>query len=293
MPYVTEESITKIAQERWATAHSPRLREVLVALIQHLHDFAREVHLTEEEWFTAMNYLMETGQMSDERRNEFILLSDIMGLSMLTVQMNHRLDPRATPNTVLGPFYQDGSPELPNGGDMGQGVEGEPLYITGTVRGLDGEPVGGAKLDLWQADEQGLYEVQLEGRQEPYLRAVYHTKSDGSFCVKTVSALGYPIPMDGTAGRLINHTDVSYYRPAHVHFIIEAPGYKRLVTHIFRKDAPYLETDVVYGVKKELIVEFKQHQSGQTPDGSSSTSPFTTVHYDFVLQKASAKAAAA
>jgi hydroxyquinol 1,2-dioxygenase len=176
---------------------------------------------------------------------------------------------------------------------MGEGVEGEPLYITGSVHGLGGEPVGGAKLDLWQADERGLYEVQLEGQQEPYLRAVYRTKADGSFFIKSVSALGYPIPMDGPAGKLINQTDISYYRPAHVHFIIEAPGYQRLVTHIFRKDAPYLETDVVYGVKKELIVEFQRHQSGATPDGGHSDKPFTTVHYDFVLEKAEAKAAAA
>lgn len=293
MPYVTEETITKIAQDRWGTAHSPRMRELYTALIKHLHDFAREVHLTEDEWFNAVQFLMKTGQMSSDARNEFILLSDVLGLSMLVVQMNHRLDPKATPNTVLGPFYQDGSPELPNAGDMGKNVVGDALYITGKVRGLDGEPVGGAKLDIWQADEQGLYEVQRPDLNEPYLRGVYHTQADGSYCIRSVSALGYPIPMDGTAGEIIRGTDISYYRPAHVHFIIEAPGYKRLVTHIFRKDAPYLETDVVYGVKKELITEFKEVKSGPTPDGGHSDKPFTLVNFDFTLESEAAKAAAA
>src|SRR5690349_7163927 len=160
MQLVTEDNITDLAVERWATAKDPRLAEILTSLVRHLHGFAREVRLTEAEWMAAVQWLNRTGQISDEKRQEFILASDVLGLSMLVVQMNHRLDPDATPATVLGPFHIEGSPELGYGADMSQGLPGTPLYVTGVVRDLDGKTIGGAVLDVWQADTDGAYEAQ-------------------------------------------------------------------------------------------------------------------------------------
>ena len=223
MQLVTEENITDLAADRWGTAHDPRLAEIMTALVRHLHDFAREVQLTEAEWLAAMLWLTKTGQISDEKRLEYILASDVLGLSMLVVQMNYRFDERATPATVLGPFHIEGSPELGFGGDMSEGVEGRPLYVHGVVRGLDGKPVGGAVLDVWQADTEGAYEAQLEV-DEARLRAKYTTREDGSYCVRTIAPKGYTIPMDGPVGDLISRTDISHFRPAHVHFLVTAAG---------------------------------------------------------------------
>ena len=202
MQLVTEDNITELAKQRWGTAHDERTRELLTGLVQHLHDFAREVRLTEPEWMAAIQWLKRTGQISDEKREEFILASDVLGLSMLVVQMNHRFDADATPATVLGPFHIDGSPELDYAGDMSEGLPGVPLFVSGTVRGLDGTPVGGAVLDVWQADEDGAYEAQLPV-EEARLRAKYTTRADGSYCVRTIAPKGYSIPMDGPVGELI------------------------------------------------------------------------------------------
>ena len=223
MQMVTEDNITELAAQRWGTAHDPRLAEVLTSLVRHLHDFARDVRLTEDEWMAAIQWLTGTGQMSDDKRQEFILASDVLGLSMLVVQMNHRFDDRATPATVLGPFHIDGSPELGYAGDMAVGIEGEPLYIHGVVRDLDGKPVPGAVLDVWQADADGAYEAQLEV-DEARLRGKFASRDDGTYCVRTITPKGYTIPMDGTVGDLIGRTDIRHFRPAHVHFLVTAAG---------------------------------------------------------------------
>ncbi len=264
MRLVTEENITDLAAERWGSAHDPRLAEIMSTLVRHLHDFAREVRLTEEEWIAAIRWLTATGQVSDEKREEFILASDVLGLSMLVVQMNHDLDPGATPATVLGPFHIDGSPELESGADMAEGIDGIPLYVHGTVRDLAGKTVGGALLDVWQADDDGMYESQL-AVEEARLRAKYTGGADGSYCVRTVAPLGYSIPVDGPVGELIAQTPISHYRPAHVHFIVTAQGYERLVTHLFREGAEYLDSDVVFGVKEELVVRFEERPAGDHP----------------------------
>ena len=230
MQMVTEDNITELAVERWGTAHDPRLAEVLTSLVRHLHDFAREVRLTEDEWMAAIQWLTSTGQMSDDKRQEFILASDVLGLSMLVVQLNHRFDERATPATVLGPFHIEGSPELGYAGDMAVGIEGDPLYIHGVVRDLDGRPVLGAVLDVWQADGDGAYEAQL-GVDEARLRGKFASRDDGTYCVRTITPKGYTIPMDGTVGDLIGRTDISHFRPAHVHFLVTAPGFEPLITH--------------------------------------------------------------
>jgi hydroxyquinol 1,2-dioxygenase len=284
MQLVTEDNITDLAVERWATAKDPRLAEILTSLVRHLHGFAREVRLTEAEWMAAIQWLNRTGQISDEKRQEFILASDVLGLSMLVVQMNHRLDPDATPNTVLGPFHIDGSPPLPFGADMSDGVAGTPLFVHGTVRDLSGAPVGGALLDVWQADGDGMYEAQLEV-DEARLRAKYSSREDGSYCVRTVAPLGYAIPMDGPVGELVGATQISHFRPAHVHFLIDVPGYEPLITHLFQEGAEYLDSDVVFGTKEELVVAFERREPGPTPDGGAIDRPWLSAEYDFVLQR--------
>jgi hydroxyquinol 1,2-dioxygenase len=280
---VTEENITALAMQRWGTAKDPRLAEVLTAFVRHLHEFAREVRLSEDEWLTAIQWLTRTGQMCDEKRQEFILASDVLGLSMLVVQMNHRFDERATPATVLGPFFIEGSPEFEFGADMSDGVEGEPLFVHGVVRDLNGVPVPGAVLDVWQADGEGAYEAQLDV-DEARLRGKFTSRDDGTFCVRTIVPKGYTIPMDGTVGDLISRTEISEYRPAHVHFMVSAPGYEPLVTHLFRAGAPYLDTDVVFGTKQQLVVQLERHEPGPTPAPGNVDRSWLEAKYDFVLQ---------
>jgi len=284
MPYSSLETITDQAAERWRTlSKDPRTAEVMSAAVRHLHAFAREVKLTHEEWLAGLMFLTRVGQISDEARSEFILLSDVLGLSMLTVMMNDSLPKEATPHTVLGPFYVDDSPELGHGDNMAEGVEGDPCFITGVVRDLNGAAVAGAKLDMWQADEEGIYEVQLDQKDGPYLRGIYHSGPDGKFVVKTIAPKGYAIPMDGPVGDLIRRTDISYFRPAHVHFILSAPGYQTIITHLFKRGGEYIDSDVVFGVKEPLITDFAKHGPGVAPTGERVDGPFWTIDYDFVL----------
>ena len=283
MPYSTIDTITDQAIARWQTAHDPRLAQLMTGLVRHVHAFARENKLTQDEWMTGLQFLARVGQWTTDARGENILLSDVLGLSMLEVMMNCDLPKGATPHTVLGPFYVDDSPVLEPGGNMAEGVPGEPCYITGVVRNLKGEPIAGAKLDMWQADEAGIYEVQLTEQDGPYLRGIYHSGADGSYAVKTIAPLGYSIPMDGPVGDLIKQTDISYYRPAHIHFILTAPGYQKIITHLFKRGTEYLENDVVFGVKQELVADFVRHEPGTTPIGEKSDTPFWVINYDFTL----------
>jgi len=283
--FVSEDNITEIAMKRWATAKNPRLAKVMPALIKHLHAFAREVELTPEEWIAGIKWLTAVGQISDEKRMEGILASDVFGLSMLVVMMNGRTPTGATPHTVLGPFHIDGSPEFDKDADLSEGVEGEKLYVSGVVKGLDGKPIAGAVLDVWQADAEGAYEAQLEGAED-YLRGVFRTDQDGRYGLWTIAPKGYAIPMDGPVGHLIAQTDISYYRPAHFHAIVAAKGYQPVITHLFREGAPYLENDVVFGVRQPLITEFKRHEPGPAPGGKVMKEPYATVDYDFVLTPA-------
>jgi hydroxyquinol 1,2-dioxygenase len=198
------------------------------------------------------------------------------------VQLNHRFDDAATPATVLGPFHIDGSPELGYAGDMAVDIEGDPLYIHGVVRDLEGKPVPDAVLDVWQADGDGAYEAQLDV-DEARLRGKFASRDDGTYCVRTITPKGYTIPMDGTVGDLIGRTDISHFRPAHVHFLVTAPGFEPLITHLFQQGARYLDSDVVFGTKEQLVVPFARQESATAPDGSSS-GPWTGASYDFVLQ---------
>jgi hydroxyquinol 1,2-dioxygenase len=215
-----------------------------------------------------------------------------MGVSMLVDTLNHRLESRATPTTVEGPFHVANAPAFADGGNMAAGCPGIPCFVTGTVKGLDGKPVVNARLDLWQTDGEGLYEAQRDVT-EPWMRGVFHSKADGSYTIRTVAPIGYSIPMDGPIGDLVRRTDVSEMRPAHIHFCIEAPGHHRVVTHLFKRGCPYLETDVVYGVKAPLIVDFVENPPGVAPNGEQIATTFYTIRYDFVLQPLAQAAVAA
>jgi hydroxyquinol 1,2-dioxygenase len=292
MPYVTEANLTDVVLERWKDISDPRLRQIMQSLIKHLHGFVREIEPTQAEWATAIDWLTRTGKMCSEKRQEFVLTSDVLGVSMLVDAINHRQASEATPSTVEGPFHVANAPAIANGGSMAEGAPGVPCFVTGKVRGLSGEPIAGAVLDLWQTDGEGLYEDQRDTKG-PWMRGLYRTQADGSFLIRTVAPIGYTIPMDGTVGELMNRTNISHMRPAHIHFAVSAPGYKELVTHLFRRGDEYIETDVVYAVKEPLIVDFVQKKSGKAPTGETLATPFFEVRYDFVLQhKAEALAAA-
>jgi hydroxyquinol 1,2-dioxygenase len=291
MPYVTEQNLTDVVLDRWKNIPDPRLRQVMGSLIKHLHGFVRDIEPTQPEWAAAIDFLTRIGKMCDDKRQEFILFSDVMGVSMLVDSINHRLASGATPTTVEGPFHIANAPEVADGGDMAKGAPGIPCFVVGKVRDLDGKPVGNATLDLWQTDGEGLYEAQRDVT-EPWMRGLYKTRPDGSYAIRTVAPIGYTIPMDGPIGELVNKTDISPMRPAHIHFCIESPGYHRVVTHLFQRGCPYIETDVVYGVKEPLIVDFVQKPAGQAPNGEKVDTPFYVINYDFVLQKAAQAAAA-
>jgi hydroxyquinol 1,2-dioxygenase len=287
MTYVTEQNLTDVVLERWQQIPDPRLRQIMQAAIKHLHAFVREVEPTGTEWFTAIDWLTRTGKMCTEKRQEFILASDVLGVSMLVDAINHRVPTGATPTTVEGPFHVADAPERDVGENMTEDAPGELLFITGTVGGLEGKPLAGAVLDVWQTDGEGLYEAQRDVTG-PWMRGLYRTGADGKYVIRTVAPIGYTIPMDGTVGELMNRTDISHMRPAHVHFEVKAPGYNGVVTHLFRNGDPYIETDVVYGVKKELIVDFERKPPGRAPSGENVATPFNVVRYDFVLQQAEA-----
>jgi hydroxyquinol 1,2-dioxygenase len=292
MPYVTEANLTDIVGERWKDIPDPRLRQVMGAAIKHLHAFVREVEPTQSEWAAAIDFLTRIGKMCDDKRQEFILFSDVLGVSMLVDAINNRLATAATPTTVEGPFHVANAPVMDDGANMAKGAPGIPCFVVGKVRDLDGRPVANATLDLWQTDGEGLYEAQRDVT-EPWMRGLYRSQADGSYVVRTVAPIGYTIPMDGPVGQLMQKTDISHMRPAHIHFCVDSPGYHRLITHLFQRGCPYIETDVVYGVKEPLIVDFaKQPAGSKAPNGETINEPFYVVKYDFVLQRL-AKAAAA
>jgi hydroxyquinol 1,2-dioxygenase len=262
------------------------------AAIKHLHAFVSEVQPSGAEWFKAIQFLTAIGHKCDDKRQEFILASDVMGVSMLIDDINNRRVAGATPSTVEGPFHIPDAPEVADGGDMAKGAPGIPCFVTGTVRGLNGEPVAGAVLDLWQTDGEGLYEEQRR-TVEPWMRGIYRSKADGSYSIRTVAPISYTIPMDGPIGEFFGHTNMSHMRPAHIHFAISAPGYHGVVTHLFQKGDEHIDSDVVYGVKAPLVVEFVKRPPGKAPNGEMVDTPFYQVKYDFVLEQQQQAALAA
>jgi hydroxyquinol 1,2-dioxygenase len=284
MRNIDEHNITQAVLARMEGCANPRLKEVLGSLVQHLHDFARDVKLTEAEWMAGIEFLTATGHMCDAKRQEFILLSDTLGLSMLTVAMNNAKPAGVTESTVFGPFHVADAPHMAQGADISAGAPGEPLFVTARVTAPDGTPVGGADVDVWQADEDGLYDVQRPDLAHHQARAVLRTDADGKLRFRTVLPVAYPVPTDGPVGKMLVATGRHPWRPAHVHFMVVANGYECLITHVFREGDPYMDSDVVFGVRSSLIGQFDKHAPGRAPDGSVQSAAFHTLQFDFVLQ---------
>ncbi|MGO4302309.1 intradiol ring-cleavage dioxygenase [Cupriavidus sp. RAF12] len=286
MRNLNEETITQAVLARNADMTDRRLKTVMTSLIQHLHAFAREVRLTEEEWAAGIQFLTDVGHTCNPSRQEFILLSDTLGLSTLVTAQNHRKPQGCTEATVFGPFYVDDAPDYALGADVGNGMAGEPCYVSGNVRSITGEAVPGAKLEVWQADAEGFYDVQKAGRTSAQGRGTLHADASGHYHFKTIVAECYPIPHDGPVGRMLEAMGRHPWRPAHLHFMISAPGYETLVTHVFRDGDTYLDSDTVFGVRSSLVADWVRHDSGTTPDGTRSDNPFYTLDFDFVLNPA-------
>ncbi|MDP9920470.1 hydroxyquinol 1,2-dioxygenase [Variovorax boronicumulans] len=283
MRNLDEDNITRAVIGTHANAGNARLRELMTSLVQHLHAFARETALTEEEWLKGIQFLTEIGHITTDKRQEFILLSDTLGLSMLVTALNNRKPEGCTESTVFGPFHVENSPQVALGGDVANGAQGEPCFVRGTVSGLDGRPVPGAELQVWQADEAGYYDVQY-GDNEPHrARATLNADAAGGFHFKTIRAVAYPIPHDGPVGKMLEALGRHPWRPAHLHFMITAPGYERLITHVFRNGDRYLDSDAVFGVRSSLVADWVEHPPGITPDGTRSEVPFYTLDFEFVL----------
>ncbi|WP_299051942.1 dioxygenase [uncultured Nocardioides sp.] len=278
-----EQAVTDKVLASFAGTPDPRHRELLEALVRHAHAFVRETRLTEPEWEAAVGFLTRCGHITDDRRQEFILLSDVLGLSMQTITVNEPDDTRATEQTVFGPFFAEGAPEIEVGGDAAQGAAGQPCWVSGTVRDVDGTPVAGAVLDVWEADDDGMYDVQHgDGRVSG--RARLRSGDDGGYSFWCVTPTPYPIPHDGPVGDLLTAAGRSPMRASHLHFMVTAPGLHRLVTHIFVRGDAHQDSDAVFGVKESLVVDFTEHPAGEpAPDGTTPDVAWSQADFDIVL----------
>ncbi|MEU6187577.1 intradiol ring-cleavage dioxygenase [Nocardia sp. NPDC047038] len=277
-----EDAVTAEVLASFDATPDPRLRTVMHSLVRHLHAFAREIQLTESEWETAIEFLTRAGHITDSKRQEFILLSDVLGLSMLTVAINEAAALGATESTVFGPFFVDDAPEIPIGGDIARGASGMPCHVSGQVRSVTGEPIAGARIEVWEADEDGFYDVQYpDGRSAG--RGWLSSGIDGEYRFWSVLPAPYPIPHDGPVGDLLTATARGPMRPAHLHFMVTAPNFRPLITHIFLADDPYLDCDAVFGVKDSLIVEATHHTDTPAPEGSGPQEGWAEITFDLVL----------
>jgi hydroxyquinol 1,2-dioxygenase len=283
---LNEDTITGAVIQRNAGASDARLREIMVSLVQHLHAFARDTQLTEAEWEAGIGFLTQVGQTCTDKRQEFILLSDTLGLSTLVTALNHRRPAGCTEATVFGPFYVADAPELPLGADIAGGAKGEPCFVSGQVLDDAGSAVAGAELHVWQADEDGFYDVQYAQRDQLAARAVLRSDAQGRYHFRSILAEAYPIPHDGPVGRMLQALGRHPWRPAHLHFMVLAEGCQRLTTHVFRRGGEYLESDAVFGVRSTLVADWVRHEAGTAPDGTPMERPFYTLQYDFVLARA-------
>ena len=280
-----EVTITDAVIDRIKNTPDPRLKQISTSLVRHLHNFVRDVRLTEAEWSYAVDFLTRTGKICDGNRQEFILLSDTLGVSMLVDAINHA-SPGMTESTVLGPFYVQNPPEYPLGADIRGTLKGDPLYAHGRVISSDGRPLANAIVDVWHSDEDGYYDVQhLEETGGLAGRARFRTDEDGRYRFWTIKPAAYPIPYDGPVGDMLKAQERHPWRPAHVHFMIEAPDHEKLTTHVFVNGDQYLDSDAVFGVKDSLVADFIRHDGGTAPDGQTMDGPFFTLEYDFALQK--------
>ncbi|HEU5369466.1 MAG TPA: intradiol ring-cleavage dioxygenase, partial [Ktedonobacterales bacterium] len=268
-------------------APDPRLKALMTSLISHLHAFIREVDLTQEEWMLGIQFLTRAGQMCDDKRQEFILLSDTLGASMLVDAINHRVPGGATESTVFGPFYREGAVDLPLGASISLDGRGEPTVVSGSVCSTDGTPIPNALLDVWETNENGLYEQQDPEQPDMNLRGKFCTDSEGRYHFLAIKPVSYPIPDDGPVGHMLRALGRHPYRPAHIHLLISAEGFAPVTTHLFVKGDSYLDSDAVFGTKDSLVVEFVRHDSAEEAARYGVSAPFYTAEYDFVLKPVS------
>jgi len=275
-----EKSITQAVIGRLAECEDPRFARVITSLVTHLHDFVREVSLTESEWFAAIQFLTDVGKACSDKRQEFILLSDTLGVSVLVITLNHPVHDGSVESTVQGPFYWEGAPELPRGSNLAEGVKGEPAFYSGRVLSTDGRPLANALLDIWSGDGEGNYDMQLPGETGMKARGRIRTDAAGRYWFRSIRPTFYPVPTDGPVGQMLRKMGRHPYRPGHL----------PVTTHLFVAGSQYLDSDAVFGMKESLVVEFKRHSAGAGPDGERLDTPFYTVSYDFRLRPALAAA---
>ncbi len=282
--YLTEENSAAAVLGRMNNCSDPRFRQVMTSIITHLHAAVKEIQPTQEEWFEAIKFLTRTGQLCTDTRQEWILLSDVLGVSMLVDAINHQKPSGATETTVLGPFYVSGAPERALGENICLDGKGMPVVVSGRVTSIDGRPVAGAALDVWMTNEDGFYDVQQPGIQPNMnLRGLFHANDDGRYWFRAAKPRFYPIPGDGTVGRLLERSGRHNFRPGHLHFIVSAPGYESITTHYFDRKSPYLDSDAVFGVKETLIIDFEDHNEPERAAKLGIGNPFATVTMNFVL----------
>lgn len=282
--YFTEANSVEVVTGRNANARSERLRQVMEVITRKLHEAVKELEPTQEEWMEAILFLTRTGQMCNEWRQEFILLSDVLGVSMLVDAINNRKPSGASESTVLGPFHVADAPDLPMGANICLDAKGEDMVVSGRILDTNGNPIPGALIDVWQANDEGFYDVQQKGIQPDFnLRGIFRTGPDGSYWFRAVKPKYYPIPDDGPVGQLLGKLGRHPYRPAHLHYIIKADGFETLVTHIFDPDDRYIHSDAVFGVKESLLAKFEKVHDPQRSADYGFAGDFWQVRHDFVL----------
>jgi protocatechuate 3,4-dioxygenase beta subunit len=285
--YFTVEDSVQVVQDRVGPNANPRAKFVVDALVKHLHAFVKEAKPTMDEWMYGIEFLTRTGHLSTDWRQEFILLSDTLGISMLVETLNNHKMSGETESTVLGPFYIPNAPRYENGANICLDGKGPPVWVEGRVTDVEGRPVAGATLDVWQANEDGFYDVQQKGVQpDMNLRGVFTSDADGRYCFRSAYPRFYPIPYDGSVGDMLRALDRNPNRPAHLHFIVSAPGYEKVTTHIFTPDCPWLKDDAVFGVKESLIADFRDVDDPTRAKALGMPNPFKSVEWNFILTKA-------
>jgi hydroxyquinol 1,2-dioxygenase len=290
MSEYNQEKLTQDVLDAFANTPEPRLRELMTSLVKHVHAFAREVDLKPEEWLAGLKFLNATGQISTDKRPEFILLSDTLGLSMMVVSLaqarasgNAKGATEATEATVEGPFYWPGAPDMQLGTDIGEGVPGEPTFYMGRVTDTNGKPLASALLDVWSGDGEGKYDVQLSPDPVMKARGRFRTDAEGRYWFWSIRPAYYPIPDDGPVGDMMRATNRSIYRPGHIHMQVSAPGHVMLTTHVFVGGSPYIDQDAVFGKRDSLVVDFDKHPPGKAVDGREMKVPYYSASYDFRL----------
>lgn len=289
MRNLNERNMTAAVEATFENCENPRLKEIMSSFVTHMHDFVRDVEPTEAEWFQAIQFLIDTGKMCDETRNEFILLSDTLGISILVDVINHRKEEGATETSVLGPFYVEGAPEYPNGtdmrGDTSDGVQGESVVVRGRVIDAQGAPLANAVLDIWETAPDGFYHVQkIDSAPAFELCGKIRTDADGHYQFCTYKPVPYPIPSDGPVGQLLRSLGRHFHRPAHIHMIVSAENHDAIVTQLFTEGDQYIDSDSVFGVKDSLVVEYQSVEGGDLAQQYSLEGQYWTVDYDFVLE---------